>query len=521
MPQTGFGQTVGVTQYTGWESEGYTLIAPMTSTNSYLIDRCGRVINSWTSDYLPGNVVYLLETGQLLRSGKIAGEPFSGGGLGGHLELRSWDDEVIWHYEMANSQNHLHHDVEYMANGNILVIAWDFHSNEEAISLGRNPNLLDDGFWSESIFELMPLGEEDAQIVWEWHFWDHLIQEFDPEKENYGDVSASPRRLNINFNLGGDSGPGDAYADWLHINSIDYHPELDQILLSSRKTSEIYIIDHSTTAEEAASSSGGNSCYGGDLLFRFGNPFVYGQGSASDQVLDGQHDAHWIDNSTILLYNNRPLIAATSSIEKIIPLTDGAGEYLLSNDQFQPNETSWSLSDDFFSAFISGVEQLPDNKLLVCNGLQGEIREYDEQENIIWTYVNPVGFGGPVEQGQLPTQNPLFRAQFYPTDFAAFNSLTLIPGEPLELNPGELICLTNTIREVVTPIQISTFPNYWIVNLPEGSNSLILTDAAGRIRSSYVLNSRQVKIDRTPLSSGVYLLLLEASERVFSMKLIN
>ncbi len=38
------------------------------------------------------------------------------------------------------------------------------------------------------------------------------------------------------------------------MNSIDYNPQLDEIVLSVRGNSEIWIIDHSTTIAEAAAT---------------------------------------------------------------------------------------------------------------------------------------------------------------------------------------------------------------------------------------------------------------------------
>ena len=70
-------------------------------------------------------------------------------------------------------------------------------------------------------------------------------------------------------------------ADWASYT-------LDQIVLSNHNLSEIWIIDHSTTTLEAASHSGGNSGKGGDLLYRWGNPQAYDQGTGADQLLNHQ-----------------------------------------------------------------------------------------------------------------------------------------------------------------------------------------------------------------------------------------
>ena len=128
------------------------------------------------------------------------------------------------------------------------------------------------------IVEIEPDGPTGGNIVWEWHVWDHLVQDADPTKDNYGVIADHPELLDINF---GDVEGG----TWLHVNAVDYNPELDQIVICARNVSEIYIIDHSTTAEEAAGHTGGNQGHGGDFLYRWGNPLVYGRGTEDDQVI--------------------------------------------------------------------------------------------------------------------------------------------------------------------------------------------------------------------------------------------
>ena len=202
---------------------------------------------------------------------------------------------------------------------------------KEAKAAGCNPQIQgNSGLRPDCIIEVKPTGTTTGEIVWEWHVWDHLIQDHDPSKANYGDVAAHPQLIDLNYvaswveqlprkeldklrSLGylgssgkGHRGPKDPL--WTHTNSVAYHAELDQIVLSVRGFNEIWIIDHSTTTQEAASHRGGRSGKGGDLLYRWGNPQAYRAGTDKDQQLFGQHDAHWIPpglpgEGHVLLFN--------------------------------------------------------------------------------------------------------------------------------------------------------------------------------------------------------------------------
>jgi hypothetical protein len=232
---------------------GYTLFSPMSYHVSYLIDNDGLLINSWDSPYRPAMTAYMLENGHLLRTGKHALNPEFGiaGGAGGYLEEMTWDGTVVWDFFYSDSLYLPHHDIEPLPNGNVLMIVWEYKTAAEAIAEGRNPNTISQGkLWVDHLIEVEPDSQSGGNIVWEWHFWDHLIQDLDPTKANYGVVEDHPELLDINF----------AYhprPDWNHLNSVDYNPDLDQILISAHHQSEIYIIDHSTTTQEAAGHSGG------------------------------------------------------------------------------------------------------------------------------------------------------------------------------------------------------------------------------------------------------------------------
>lgn len=394
---------------------GYSLYSPMMSPYTFLINNSGLVQHSWESDFKPALSVYLLENGNLLRTAFPGFNPrFWGGGIGGLVELFDWNNTKLWSFRYSNSYYCLHHDIEYLPNGNILMIAWEYKSSQEAISNGRNPNTLPMGeMWPDHIIEVQPTGPTTGIIVWEWHLWDHLIQDFDPTKENFGIIEEHPELININYG-------GRVLADWTHINSIDYHEELDQILLSVLNFNEIWVIDHSTTTEEATGHAGGRYGKGGDLLYRWGNPQTYNIGLPEDQRFFQQHDAHWIPTDcpgtgNILIFNNGRgrFEGDYSSIDEITPPIKEDGTYnYTTGATYGPDTLSWQyISDnplDFYAINLAGSQRLPNGNTLICNGPNGHFFEVTSQKEIVWEYINP-------EPSLF--DNHVFRVKKYPIDY--------------------------------------------------------------------------------------------------------
>ncbi len=285
--------TVGVISNTSQSYNGYTLFTSHTET--FLINNCGQLVRQWNSAFPPGNSVYLLENGTLLRTGRTDSNDIVFGGQGGVVELYSWEGNLLWQFFYDTPQYRQHHDVFPMPNGTILILAAKVMTNAQAIQAGRDPALLpQSGLYSEQIVEVQPVGSNQGNIVWEWDIKNHLIQDFDATKDNFGVVSQNPNKLDINFTNGGNGN-----SNWLHVNSVQYNATLDQIILSSRNLSEIWIIDHSTTTAQAATGIGGIYGKGGDILYRWGNPQAYKNGTEIDRKLYGQHYPHWIPNGLL------------------------------------------------------------------------------------------------------------------------------------------------------------------------------------------------------------------------------
>ncbi len=397
---------------------------------TYLINNEGLLVHSWKGDRLQGMPVYLGRDGYLYRSIVSSDSESFSNQWGGGVDKLDWDGTVVWHYEYSNLEHHAHHDIGILPNGNVLMIAWERKDTAEVIAAGRNPVLMPPGgLWPDHLVEIQPVGETGGTIVWEWHVWDHLVQDFDSTKDNYGIVREHPELINLNY-------APEIISDWNHLNTIAYDPEFDQILLTSRSFSEIWVIDHSTTTAEARSHTGGRYGKGGDLLYRWGNPEIYDYGDKNDRMLFFPHDGNWVASGlNILIFNNGDSETRSySSVDEIVPPVDGNGNYT-GGLPYGPQEPIWTyctFSQEFFSPLFSGAQRLPNGNTLICDGLRGTFFEVTPAGEVVWRYINPVNINGPVYQGDPVTNNSVFKIWRYPPDYPGFAGRDLTPGDPIE-----------------------------------------------------------------------------------------
>jgi hypothetical protein len=437
-------QTVGLFRNDPGAFKGYTLFAPKHGTTTYLMGNDGRIIRSWKSEFEPGQSVYLLPDGHLLRAGMLRVSGGIGGGEGGIIEEFDWEGNKVWEFRHATRDYQLHHDIKPLPNGNILALMVERKSQEECLRAGFNPAMLRDGQLNpDSVIEIQRTGPQSGKIVWEWHVWDHLVQNFDPKQANYGDVAAHPELVDVHG-----SGRG-LPSFWNHMNSVAYNETLDQIVLSVRGFNEIWVIDHATTAKEAAGHTGGKRGKGGDLLYRWGNPIAYKRGTNTDRKLFQQHDAQWIPAGYpgaghMLIFNNG-LDRGYSTIEEIVLPVNADGSYRMETGKaFGPERPVWTYEasprEQFYSAEISGAHRLPNGNTLICAGVRGVFFEVTPKGEKVWEYVNPEVRGGILAQGEVSGKdhrthnwNAVFKIHRYEPEYAGLRGKNLTPGGVLEL----------------------------------------------------------------------------------------
>jgi len=394
--------------------DGLVISNPVYSRTASLIDTNGQVVNRWNCSTTPAYSVYLMPDSTIWRPDVYPGATMRGGVYGGWIRQYNWDGDIIRSFVWSDSNHQQHHDIHPMPNGNVLVLAWDRKTRAQAQAMGR-VNVTGD-MWSEEIVEYDPVADS---VVWYWRAWDHVIQDVDSSKPNYGVVRDHPELIDINL------GTLFMYGDWIHANVVDYNEERDEIVFSSHFLNEIYVIDHSTTTEEAAGHTGGRHGKGGDFIYRWGNPQNYRRGTSADQRFFVVHGANWIrpglvGEGNIMVFNNgdRPGTANDySSVWEITPPLDSNDRYYIHPDSaYGPEEPSWTYENRgvFYSGHMSGAYRLPNGNTFITEAVSGRLFEVTCNGQVVWQRMTSAWNGraikyprdfatGVVEESQEPT----------------------------------------------------------------------------------------------------------------------
>jgi len=248
----------------------------------------------------------------------------------------------------------------------------------------------------------------------------------------------------------------------MHVNTVDYNEQRDEVIITSHSLHELYVIDRSTTTAEARGHTGGRHGKGGDLIYRWGNPQVYARGTSADQALYVAHGGNWVrpgmpGAGNILTLNNgdRPGTSGDSSVVvEITPPLDSSDHYYIHPDSaFGPRTPAWSYSNgrSFYSQHLGGAYRLPNGNTLATLGVSGMLHEITPARQVAWSY---------------NTGSQVARASKYPRDFTGVS----------EDEPG---LRTPSVEVGSNPFRGSTTISYLLP--AAGRIELTVHDAAGRI----------------------------------------
>lgn len=351
-------------------ADGYILVNDIGNSSVYLMDKTAKVLHEWSLSAALGNDAYLHPNGKLLASLKAEDREIKFGGSAGKIQLIDKNGDVEWNFDYSSGDYITHHDAEILPNGNVLALVWERRSRLEAKAAGSN---LEIDIFPEVLIEIDPTTD---QIVWQWKAWNHLVQDIDETKENYGVVVDNPQLINLNY-------VSDEKGDIMHANGISYDPVNDLIFISVNFYHEVWVIDHGTTNEESATNSGGNYGKGGDLVYRFGNPQAYNS-SNGNRLFRNNHYPNLLkgtDEGKMLIFTNGAELEKSTVYELQLPKNP-----IIKPDVDNEPKILWSFSDpELFAPKVSGAVKLPNGNVLITEGDYG-IWEVTKSGEVVWKF---------------------------------------------------------------------------------------------------------------------------------------
>lgn len=351
------------------DAETFILVNTTNEEGSFIINQQGEEVYNFDLNIV-GNDVNLQNDGSLVGMGRSASAQITFGGFGGSLFKQNADKSIDWQIEYTSSEYVSHHDVEYLPNGNILFLVWEKIESVNAIEAGFNGNF---DIFPDAIVEMNPITQE---IVWQWHVMDHIIQDHDASKANYGVIADNPNKINVNYNNDRTDG------DITHANGLTYNQQNDLIYLTINYYNEVWVIDHSTSTEEAATSFGGNHNLGGDLLYRFGNPNAYDNNNIGEIVFNRVHYPNVLESGNIMVYSNQVDQGQSEAVEFKLPQPLS----LTANTNNEP-EVVWHFTDsNLFSRIASSAVRLNNNNTLIVEATASMLWEVTNSGEIKWQF---------------------------------------------------------------------------------------------------------------------------------------
>ncbi len=348
------------------DNDSYILVVSYGNTGVHLINHDGDQLHSWSMDRSLANEAKLLDDGRLLATLKVDNPQITFGGYGGMFRMIDVDQSVEWEVSYASDDYISHHDVEYLSNGNIMFPVWERVAAADALEMGFSVNQT---IYPDAIIELNPVSGE---VVWEWHATDHLVQDYDNTRDNYGVVASNPNKIDINYNSSQSNG------DLMHVNGLTLDEDNDLLYLTVNFYSEVWVIDHSTTTEEAATSSGGNYSLGGDLVYRFGNPLAYD--NVGDVTLNRVHHPNLLDTGNMLVFGNQVYTDQSEIVEYEL-----SPPYFLFPGEDNEPPVAWTFTDpDLYSSGLGSADRMSNGNTLIGEGRGGTIWEVSSSGEVLW-----------------------------------------------------------------------------------------------------------------------------------------
>jgi Arylsulfotransferase (ASST) len=160
-----------------------------------VVDMNGRIVHAWP-------LVRTTARARLDRKGRLLVM-----GIDNAIKVYDWDGRLVWRYRLASERDLPHHDVIWLANGNVMVLAQVEETRDDYLQ------------------EV----DRRGRVVWEWRFSEHLDAAF-PERDRQ---HPDPTHVNSVHELGPNR--------WWDAGDARFRP--GNLLLSARTLNAVLVVD--------------------------------------------------------------------------------------------------------------------------------------------------------------------------------------------------------------------------------------------------------------------------------------
>lgn len=260
---------------------------------------------------------------------------------------------------------------------------------------------------------------------------------------------------------------------------------------------------------------------GGDLLYRWGNPITYRQGTVADQKMFRQHDVQWIQkglpNEGKILFFNNGEARGYSTVEMFTTPLNANGTYARTGSVYGPTvyDRTYQANPpaNFYSRIMGSAQMQPNGNLLIGSSLQGTTFEIDPNNQILWEYKSPISSLGIVGRTFFPTGSTfpsinIFHSVRYPQNFPAFSGRSMVPMQPIEGEPwADCVLVTGLEEEHSGMPMIHPVPSNEVIHINWKGKEFraTLVDMMGKKLFEGCAQDN-LSINTTQIPAGLYLL---------------
>jgi hypothetical protein len=267
-----------------------------------------------------------------------------------------------------------YHEAEHLPDGSTVVLG----ITERSVNINGKPT----NYVGTMVLAL----DKDFQVTWAWDAFDHLDVNRGPVLGEIVDGKDPSVPTSVVPNL--------PAVDWLHNNSVAWSPTDGNLILSLRHQDWVIKIDYRNGAGD------------GHVVWRLGKDGDFTVNSTDPNPwFSHQHDVHYIDDSTIILFDNGNTRRASD------PTADSRGQVWKLDEKTMTATLVFNADLGNYSSAVGAAQKLSNGNYSFTSGWQGQA---------------PKVFAQTIEM--RPDGSKTYVLQMNRTEFRSYRMRTLYEG---------------------------------------------------------------------------------------------